>query len=662
MLPASLRLLTAVLALTGFIGCVHAKDAFVVLSGGGSPESNHYSQYLQARAYVTYLQAHYPENSIWVFFGAGNVSGQPAVLSDVEQSGKDEKGHDTITWLPGALPNNHPARHDVLARAFREEILPAVKDGGTLYLFVGDHGGPSGGNDPESIISLWSWDRDPTLKFGWRSYPGSETLGVAELRRWLAAGLGRGRVVFVMSQCYSGGFHYLGLPRQIALNPSWFTRVPGWVSAIDETKNLPLAAGFTATDDHSYASGCTSDVSADHWAGYERYLPENLLGLDLFTLQAGALPARHSFYEAHIQAVSMDQTIDKPRSTSEHYLQLWAQAIAHLDKEPDLKDSVKSALENFHQTLNGKAPSVNDAAFKSRQDEYRSYIERMLKDNPKLADLPQASQETLQRAFMPDDSGEMANEMANLARHVDNTSLDEAMGKNTEDDAIEEMQLGWGLWTRQIAPAWQKALDAGTIENLPAHVLAFEREMMRIENRNTSGSMHPNFDRSVRPNPKLLIYNYSGYADPATFDPARAKAITDWAKKRKVFILDWAKKSSDLRVRVAAEAFALWMPANLFDPDAETETAASGNQVLDKLEQAERVRGKRNDPSQRKTPKPSQLRRNVAAERIAFYRQVLAAWQFLIEVREQPALERVAALTQLERTVLPVSVDVAKSR
>ena len=45
----------------------------------------------------------------------------------------------------------------------------------------------------------------------------------------------------------------------------------------------------------------------------------------------------------------------------------------------------------------------------------------------------------------------------------------------------------------------------------------------------------------------------------------------------------------------------------------------------------------------------------TAAERTLFYRRVLAAWEFLIEMNERPALARLRELTELERTPLPPS-------
>jgi hypothetical protein len=625
--------------LAGAANGIHAKDAFVVISGGGDPESNHYSQYLQARAYATYLRAHYPQDSVWTFFGAGNVSGQPPVLFDVEQTTTDEAGRETTAWVAGALPDNRPARHDDIARAFRDEILPAVKDGGTLYLLVGDHGGPSAGANPESVISLWGWDRDPTAPFGWRSY--DESLGVAELRRWLSAGLGRGRVVFVMSQCFSGGFHYLGSPRDVAVNPAWFTRVPRWASALEETRNMPLAAGFSATDDHSFASGCTSDVSADHWAGYERYLPESLLGLDLFTLQKGKQPPLHAFYDAHVRAMQVDQTIDKPRSTSEQYLSVWAEAIARTAKEPKLADAVKKPLDDFRKTMDGKEPRVADAAFKARQDEYRRLADGMVEANPKLADLLAATEEELQHAIRFDPDAALAD-MANQGAD------DSSATSNDRDDGSEDMQLAAWLWAKDIAPAWQKAIDADEVADLAAPILAFEHDMAATEVRKRPADARSMPARGIG-DPRLLVYYHGGYADPATFDPARAKSVADWSRKRKHAIVDWAKKSKDAKLRAAAEAYALWMPPEILDPDA-AEGAAASDAVRAGGPSGGAGKGHSKAAGE---PKHPPLRRGVAAERIYFHRQVLAAWQFLLSVQERPALERVASLTQIERTSLP---------
>ena len=57
-------------------------DAFVFVSGGGTPLSNNYSQYLQARGVNDGLRARFPSEAVWTFFGAGNRPDRAAVFGD----------------------------------------------------------------------------------------------------------------------------------------------------------------------------------------------------------------------------------------------------------------------------------------------------------------------------------------------------------------------------------------------------------------------------------------------------------------------------------------------------------------------------------------------------------------------------------------------------
>jgi hypothetical protein len=47
-----------------------SRDAFVLLSGGGTPATNNYSQYLQAQAIAGFFARECPPERSWVFFGA----------------------------------------------------------------------------------------------------------------------------------------------------------------------------------------------------------------------------------------------------------------------------------------------------------------------------------------------------------------------------------------------------------------------------------------------------------------------------------------------------------------------------------------------------------------------------------------------------------------
>ena len=291
-----------------------------------------------------FFDRNYPRNSVWTFFGAGNVANATPVFSDVY---RQVKRNDVLmdSWLPGALPHNRPATREEFLPALRKEILPAVADGGTLYLFVGDHGSRSTGRNSESIIVLWGMYRDDLSEHGW-SESDHESLGVSELRRMLAADIGRGRVVFCMTQCHAGGFHYLAVPHEMTPEDTWFTAVPGWAKRKPPMPPL-RAAGFAATDEFSLASGCDPSPDPEMWSGYERYLPENLLGINLFTSERQGDGCR-SFAEAHAAAILVDRTIDKPRSTSEQYLERWATLIeTRLARESQLTLPLKQAVTNY---------------------------------------------------------------------------------------------------------------------------------------------------------------------------------------------------------------------------------------------------------------------------------------------------------------------------
>lgn len=199
-----------------------------------------------------------------------------------------------------------------------------MSGGGTLYLFVGDHGSSDETKGHDTTIDLWGIAPDPASERKWKSVR-HEKFTSADLRELFPQGLDRGRVVFCMTQCYSGGFHFIGLPRHVPSNPAWFTgEVPAWVRPAAED-SLPLAAGC--------------DPNPDNWAGYERFVPEHLLGFDLFSL-APAGRRRDSFFDAHIEATLVDKTIDKPHSTSKRYLERWVTAIEKLAAEKNLTHKV----------------------------------------------------------------------------------------------------------------------------------------------------------------------------------------------------------------------------------------------------------------------------------------------------------------------------------
>ncbi len=571
-----------------------ARDAFVVLSGGGTPTSNNYSQYVQARALAAWLLTRYPPEAVWVFFGVGNRTGEKPLLADVYRQIKDD---DLLldTWLPGDLPANRPATKTAFLRALREEILPRVRDGGTLYLLVGDHGELTRDKEPQSAITLWGLVRDAGRPNGWttaRDY----TLPVAELREALVRGIGRGRVVFAMTQCHSGGFHGLGVAPEMQPPAAWFASEPRWFSA--GAPKLAPAAGFTATDQESIAAGCDPAPDPDTWFGYERFFPEQLLGRDLLSGEPRG-PTRFpvSFAAAHRASVLIDQTVDKPRSTSEHYLERWAALIeTHLARELLLTPRTRAAVEAFQRAVDTGRFTSRDAAWQEAHTLHLERLARLSTQNP-----------AVRRTLV----GGTREDLAKLSGTPDSAAA-------ADDDAgpggLTRPQSR--AWRETLRPAWEKAVQARSVAALPDAARAFEARLLQIDTRGRPAGFADLW------NNRALNEQFwaSTLATPERRDPGTAAAVARWAAVRRTVILAWADASPDEDVRKAARAFG-----------------------------PEFRRPRRPPPPAPPAPIPA----DVAAARVLFQRRILAAWEFLLALDHQPALAELRSLQQLERTPLP---------
>ena len=591
-----------------------ARDVFVMLSGGASPTANNYSQYLQARAVAKFFRDRYPADAVWTFFGAGNVEGRPAVFGDVRKQYKKD-GLILESWLPGPLPHNRPAKREVVLKALREEILPAVRDGGTLYLFVGDHGSTTRTGDYDTTIDLWGIDPAPDSPRKWKSVS-NEKLTVAELQAELAQGLGQGRVVFCMTQCYSGGFHFLGVPRQIAPNTAWFEGfVPDWAMPGDD-RPLPRAAGFSAADHYSLAAGCDPDPDPDRWAGYERYAAENLLGVDLFTLEPAGR-ARDSFFEAHIEATLVDQTIDKPHSTSERYLERWATTIEKLAKEPGLNPAAKKAVAAYGKAVDTGKVKSRDSVLRERQELFGRFTKQLAKQAPTAGKTllrgDRAALEKLAGALPPGANFERPAQPERGPRQPN--------AENTK------------LWQETVRPAWKAAVEAGKIAALANDgALTFEKSLLTADEK-AQEAKRPS---SANNPPTEMIFWATGAQDPATYDAAKAEAVARWGTLRRRTISEWARASDNAEVKAAAEKL---FPQRRRDNPPAAQPAQNT------------APARPNPPAANRGTRP--LQPKIAAERVLLYRRVLAAWAFLLEMKEQGALDRVRELTELERTSLP---------
>jgi hypothetical protein len=494
------------------------------------------------------------------------------------------------SWLPGTLAHNRPATRESFLGALRDEILPLVRGGGTLYLFVGDHGELSGkGDAQESVITLWQMKPNRRRAGGWVTDE-SQILGVAELHNILAAGLGEGRVVFGMTQCHGGGFHELAVAREMIPPRSWFSGAPP-VWALGNASALKARiAGFTATDAASPAAGCDADPDPERWAGYERFLPESLLGIDLMTGQPKGRGVA-SLAEAHEHATLVDHTIDKPRSTSEHYLEAWAQLIEkRLATTLNVTPATQQAVLTFQRSVDRGTGETSDRNFRERQAQFARYTQRLAEQLPAASELLHSgTRQQLEAAIRG--RGERAGG-----------------GRGSRRGAVAELRK---TWTETLRPAWKSAVLEGRVATLTGPALEFEKALLKVEDsgRDLLLPRGGNSDTLLEE-----TYRAASYGRPTEFEQAKADAITRWAAERRAQIVAWAKTTPNASVRAAAEKIG---------------------------------------PGARPTEEsPRPMSQKTAAERVLFYRRVLAAWEFLVTMQAKTALAELEMLLELER--LPV--------
>lgn len=585
-------------------------DAFVVISGGGTPLSNNYSQFLQARALNDWLRARYTDDAVWMFFGAGNRSGVAPVFADARRQLKED-GKIIETWLPGVLDRNRPATKAEILGAFKNEILPRVAKGGTLTLFVGDHGELSKGKNPESAITLWQMQ--PTgsgATASWRSDP-TQVLTVTELRAALEPGLGEGRVVFCFTCCHSGGFHHLDVPRSAPANPAWFAGLqPVECADWSDTVAPARIAGFVATTEDSLAAGCNPDPDPEKWLGYERHFPEALIGIDLMSGQKiGA--ARASFAAAHEAATLVDRTIDKPSSTSEAWLERYATLIeTAVANSPALTPAVRAQVDRFQRIVDGESADVTDAAFVALQSRVERFVSALVDQNPTSAKLLHVgTRSELEAAIGPKPGN--------------------AGGGGRRGGGPENIRK---LWTETIRPAWKAALVEKKVAGISEAARAFELHLIGLEEKNPARIFLPGDRDAVRNE----VFWRSGFAIPAQTDQAKAMAVTRWEAGRRAAIIAWARTAPDDKVQAAAVT---WGGPVL---PAVANAGATTRQVA--------------------TAMPPRAARKEALQRALFYRRVLGAWAFLIAVDERVALERLASLRALEESPLPAATAVPVKR
>lgn len=337
-----------------FIGIdANASTQALVLSGGSTPAANHHSQYIQTKAVADYLRAHLSPKQVSVRFAAGNNTSSQPFLADVHRIIMTANGPRSA-MLPGKIAGNRSATRENVIQYFSgsqaQQRNPRID---TLFLFVSGHGTPNHDDNEEidstysnNCIDLWGYKADIRQQSFTTLESEERCFSRLDLQKALASKKAK-RTVFAMSQCYSGGFHYLSVNTDGAY-PSANTRI----------------CGFTATTSDAIAAGCTPEVNTEY-QGYERYFTEQLIGRDLVTGERLHSP-RRSLQEAHREATLQDLTVDIPLATSDFYLLQWFDKI--MDSKFSPRTQAISAFEARKIALTKNHPSRSYLASR----EYRS--------------------------------------------------------------------------------------------------------------------------------------------------------------------------------------------------------------------------------------------------------------------------------------------------
>jgi hypothetical protein len=319
-----------------------ARDAFLTIGGGPSPESNQASIEKNVLFYGRLLdEQNVPASQRSVYFADGSAAGKDVQAKDVDSLPKANRlmaeffGTDRDLGL-------HYRNHEVSGirgASTRENIGKWFSDVGSMLqrgdrviIYVTAHGDRSDdrANPYETSIMLWN----------------DEKLTVTDLVRLLDTlpeGVG---VVAIMVQCYTGGF-----ARMI-------------YDKADPDRGLAgqNRCGFFATVHDRAAAGCTPDVDETTYVEYSTYFWEALAG-HTRTGKSVVAPdydgdGKVSWSEAHAYTVLSADTIDLPLATSSEFLSVESQFRDDdypelLPKDAPYDDILKLATQIERSVLEG---------------------------------------------------------------------------------------------------------------------------------------------------------------------------------------------------------------------------------------------------------------------------------------------------------------------
>lgn len=493
-------LLVAFLAVSIHSQMAFSADRFFVLSGGDSPSNNHYSQYLQTKTLADWLKNHFGEKRVDVLFGIGNSPKNPKIFPDVHAKFERDDGFLHQVFY-GVIANNRPATRQETVQALRKAVQATPQDD-TFFLFVSDHGMPNqdADNYEDNCINLWSYNPKDESKGEWKDM----CLSRKELQSLLKRD---GKTVFAMSQCYSGSFHRMSV-----------TNTDGYPAA------NPNVCGFTAVPEDMMASGCTDDVQADRYQGYERSFTEMLTGRDVVTARRITGASQPSMKLAHEAAVLRDMTLDIPLSTSDVYLEAWYYLFYEDDFHPRSgnfsADEIRSMADDVVSLRLTRSEIIHRSkALSTLASERLTHLENTVtalsQHNPKITALLSTGDE------------------AALEEHI--VIIDHKMD-TLDKDLAKLYRLARKTYYQKLFKPWHKALKHGEVQNLNVEEKnIFEKKYFSYLEQwfGTDSDAEPAIESHlILALSKLVSKNPPRAKRFATYWQGREKRVTDWAHSR----------------------------------------------------------------------------------------------------------------------------------
>lgn len=335
----------------------HARDFFLTLGGGYSPQGNQAS----LEANVLFFQRLLSKSEISlaahkVYFADGYDGGRdlqvmqrraskiaPATkaLSDIFRLNTAE----AIIYRNHQVPNISGALRSSDIRDGLTAIQSQLVAGDRLFVYVTAHGGSAKGDNNARNTSISCW--------------GNKPLKMTEFASWLDELPENVTVVSVMAQCYCGGFANTIFESGDA--DSGFA------------KNV--RCGFFAQQHDLPAAGCRPDVENDE--EYSSYFWGAFLGQSRTGKAVGNIDCnndqRVSLAEAHAYAVVASETIDIPLRTSDAVLRRFSR-IDGYDIPGQNDDGDEDSEFDGDKQLAALTGTVHEIASRGRPDETRIIV------------------------------------------------------------------------------------------------------------------------------------------------------------------------------------------------------------------------------------------------------------------------------------------------